>query len=55
MKLPEAATGVIEDTVEDDFHVFGVSRIDEFSQSLVATQQRIDVEVVERVVAMICS
>ncbi len=50
---PEAATGVIEDAVEDDAHAARVRRIEQFAKRLVAAKHRIYVEVVVRVIAMV--
>ena len=53
MKRPKAATGVIENAVENDAHPARVRRIEQFTKRLVTTEHRIYVEVVVRVIAMV--
>ncbi len=49
----EAAAGVVEDTVEDDAHPAAVRGVEQLAQGVVAAEQRVDLEVVVRVIAMV--
>ncbi len=49
----EAATGVVEDAIEHDAHPASVCRVEQLAQRVIATEQRIDLEVVVRVVAVV--
>ena len=53
MERPEATTRVIEDPIEDDPHAAPVALVQQFAQRLVTAQQRIDLEIVVRVVAVV--
>jgi hypothetical protein len=53
VKRPEAPAGVVEDAVEDDPDVPGMGRVDELAERLVATEERVDREVVVRVIAVV--
>ena len=53
MKRPEATAGVVEHTIQNDPHVAFVRGIQQPPQRVVATQQRIDIEVIVRVIAMV--
>ena len=53
MERPEAATGVIEHAVEDDAHPALVGAIEQLAQGGIAPEQRVDVEVVVGVVAVV--
>ena len=53
MEGPEATTRVIEDPIEDDPHAAPVALVQQFAQRLVSAQQRIDLEIVVRVVAVV--
>ena len=53
VELEKAAAGVIEHAVQHDANVPGMGLADQFPQSGVAAQQRIDFLVIVRVVAMI--
>ena len=53
MKLPEAAAGMIEHTIGQDADAARVRPIDQFAQRRVAAQNRIDVEIVVGVIAVI--
>src|SRR5450759_864029 len=53
MELPEAAAGVIEHAVRHNANVARVRGVDEFTESRIAAQQRIDVEVIVSVIAVI--
>ena len=50
---PEPATGVVEHAVEHDAHPAFVRPIQELAQGRVATEERVDVEVVVGVVAVV--
>ena len=53
VKGPESATRMIEDAIKNHAHAARVCAIKQFAQRLVATEHRINVEVVIRVVAVI--
>ncbi len=53
MEGPEAAAGVVEDAVQHDVHVPGVGRVEQLAQRCVAAQQRVDLHVVKRVIAVV--
>ena len=53
MEGPEAAAGMVEDAVQHDVHIAGVGGVEQFAQRVVAAQQRIDLHVVEGVIAMV--
>ena len=53
VERPEAATGVVEDAVEDDPHPALVGAIEQLAERRVAAEQRVDLEVVVRVVAVV--
>ena len=53
MERPEAAAAVVEDAVEDHPHAARVRLVEQLPQRLVAAQQRVDRQVVVRVVAVV--
>ena len=53
MERPEAAPGVVEDAVEHHPHPAPVGRLDQVGERLVAAEQRIDREVVVRVISVV--
>ena len=53
MERPEPAAGVVEDAVEDDPHAAAVRRVEELAERRVAAEERVDLEVVVRVVAVV--
>ena len=53
VERPEATTGVVEDAVEDDAHPPAVRHVEQLAQRLVPAEQRVDMEVVVRVVAVV--
>ncbi len=50
---PEATASVVEDTVEDDPHPSVVRRVEQLPQRRIATEERIDMEVVVGVIAVV--
>ena len=50
---PEAAAAVVEDTIEHDPHVSRMRLVEQLTQRVVAAQQRVDVEVVIGVIAVV--
>ena len=53
MERPEATPGVVEDAIEDDPHPAGVGRVQQLTQSVIAAQQWVDLEVVVCVIAVV--
>ena len=53
MEGPEPTAGVIEDTVEDDPHPTGMDGVHELSQGRIPAEERVDREVVIRVVSVV--
>ncbi len=53
MKGPEAAAGVVEDAIQHHVHAARVCGVEQFAQRGIATQQRIDLHVVEGVIAVV--
>ncbi len=53
VERPEPAPGVVEDAVEDDPHPAVVGRVEQLAQGIVATEQRIDRQVVVGVIAVV--
>ena len=53
MERPEAASGVVEHAVEDDPDPAVVGGVEQLAQRRVAAEQRVDREVVVRVVAVV--
>ena len=49
----EAAAGVVEDPVEHDAHPAAVRRLEQLAQGVVTAEQRVDLEVVVRVIAVV--
>ncbi len=53
MKLPKAATGVIENTIKDNPHAALVGTVEQLTQRVIAAQQRIDVVVIKGVIPVV--
>src|SRR5512135_3186884 len=53
MKLPETAAGMIEHAIRHNADVARVRRIDEFTESRITAQQRIDIQIIVSVITMI--
>ena len=53
VERPEPAPRVVEHPVEDDAHAACVGRVQQLAQGVVAAQERVDLQVVERVVAVV--
>ena len=53
VERPEATTDMVEDPVEDDTHAAAMGLVEELPERIVPTEERIDVEVVVRVVSMV--
>ena len=53
MERPEAAARVVEHAVEDDPHPALVGPVEQLAQGVVTAEQRVDREVVVRVISMI--
>ena len=55
MERPEPTAAVVEHAIEDDAHAARVTRVEELAQRIVAAEERVDLEVVVRVVAVVGS
>src|SRR5690606_24352105 len=53
VELEEAATGMVEHAVEDDADAALLARLEESLERVIATQQRVDLVVIVRMVAMV--
>ena len=53
MERPETAAGVVEDAVKDNAHATRVAGVEQFAHCRVPTEERIDLEVVIRVVPVV--